>query len=181
MNIFITKEFIIPIEINSYIIPFEFTFETYDFYEKKFTNNNIKFYYNKISQFNEFILYFRVVVPNTNILYNLDIKKEYYSNSFDIEKIQEKNITFSKCYCFSFKVKILQFIGKSMRIKLTSIINNKHKKNIEIKFDELPNKINNEMIKRILNPINKQMTNKMPIYQYNNKKWNKINNKKEIK
>ncbi len=181
MNIFITKEFIIPIEINSFIIPFEFTFETYDFSEKKFTDQNIKLYYNKKSQFNEFILYFRVVVPNTNILYNLEIKKIYYSNSFDIEKIKENNITFSKYYSFSYKVKILQFIGKSMSIKLTSIINNKFKKNIEINFDELPNEINNEMIKSIVDPINKQMTNRIPIYQFNNKKWNKINDIKEIK
>ena len=70
-----------------------------------------------------------------------------------------------------------------MSIKLISIINNNNnnKKIIEIKFDELPDEINNEMIKPIFNPINKQMTNRIPIYQYNNKKWNKINNIKEIK
>ena len=68
LNVYISKSFVIPIEINSGIIHFDYYFELVDFNTQHFTNNKIKIAVN-----NEFKnkIYFRIILPKNKRKYDL--------------------------------------------------------------------------------------------------------------
>ena len=115
LKIFITKTFIIPIEINLITTEFDFSFEIYDFNNKKFTNNNIKIFLNKKDLPLKNKLYFRIFVPENNINYKIKLsdkkiseKKLINNNEFNIKE-KKFNIINKKYFEIDFNIISMEF------------------------------------------------------------------------
>ena len=124
LNVYISQNFVIPIEINCNIIPFDYSFEVFDFNIQHFTNNKIKIKVN-----NEFKgkIYFRIILPKNKRKYDLSLSPNIEKKESMTFYLKEKSKTLlNNIYCFNVEVNILN-LKNSFTYTLTSIIFGKKK------------------------------------------------------
>ena len=132
LNIFFNESFKIPIELDLLVIPFNYSFEVYDYNKEDFVENSTTIYLKNNNKFNQ-NFYFRILLPKTNLNYQIKLNDDNSKNSSikdnKIKYILHSDKSFSLNKNYYFKVTIeFSNLNKNFKYIISCNINNLQKK-----------------------------------------------------
>ena len=131
LNILFKESFKIPIEMDILVIPFDYSFEVYDYYKEDFVENST-IYLKDTHEFNQ-NFYFRILLPETQLNYQIELNDDNSKNpSITNNRIQyilnsDKSISINKNYYFKVRIEFSK-LNKDFTYMISCDINNLKKK-----------------------------------------------------